>query len=103
MGEVIQFPGFDERTWREIEPTIRKVLLDARGPADMADWVCDDMKNRFLAANAQTTLTLETNDHSRQHVTDAVTACVRFMHDATNRMLLQMLRLEIELYGAKHR
>lgn len=102
MGEIVQFPGFDERAWREIEPAIRGALLNAGGPMEMADWICEDIKKRFLAANVRTTLTLAMNEHSREHVAGAVKACVQLMHDATSRMMLQILELEIELYGAKH-
>lgn len=102
MGDVIQFPGFDERAWREFEPTIRSVLKQVGGTAEMADWVCKDMKPRFLAVNLETTLPLKSTLQSYGDVVEAAKACTNVMHQATSQMLLQILNLEIELYGAMH-
>ena len=102
MGDVIQFPGFDERSWNEMEPEIRSGLVNAGTPLEITEWICGDIKKRYLAANVQYTLSVSATEQSRQDVMDAVNACVRIMHDATSRFLFQIIELEIELYFAKH-
>src|SRR4051794_26602617 len=52
MGEFVDFPTFDERSWHEIEGAIRRALLEGGLHAAGVDWICEDMKPRYLAINS---------------------------------------------------
>ncbi len=101
MGDIIQFPGFDERSWREFEPGLRDTLVTAGADTKAIDWVCADLKKRFLAVQMQMQPSFAIPQICEHPVKNAVDTCVKFMHEAMNRSLLQMVLLELELYYAK--
>ena len=101
MGEVIAFPAFDERQWRFIEEGLRAVLAEENAPADAIDWICEDLKPRYLACTNSLSVSLKVPDECADAVNSIVKQLTDFFHDTTSRMMLEMAKLEAELYAAK--
>ncbi len=101
MGDVINFPGINERSWHDLGPQIQDILRDAGAPAACAEWVCADLKPRFLAIQAEQRLSIPAPPNCERAVNAAVDACAKFFHGVTDRVLLELVKLELELWGAK--
>jgi hypothetical protein len=99
MGEVIQFPGFDERQWLEIETGFRDLMLGHGVSREVIEWILADVKPRVLSAQLSTTISISPD--AENPVQEAVTQVSKFMQDATSALILQMLKLEGELYWAR--
>jgi hypothetical protein len=104
MGEIIQFPGIDERKWRELEEAFRRELLRVGAKPAMIDWVLADMKPRVLSAPVSRkfgpyeALTPGAASAVRQVASDME----EYLHDVATALLGQMLAVELELYNAVH-
>ena len=57
MGEVVQFPGLDERAWREIESGFEEVMLGNGVSREAIEWILSDIRPRLLAATKSTNIT----------------------------------------------
>lgn len=101
MTDVIGFPNFGARTWNEIESSLRNHLLLAGGPPGFADWVCNDIRPRAVALQAQWQLILPASiaPTDAEELAHRVTSMVR---ECTNRALGEILEIEIDLYFALH-
>jgi hypothetical protein len=92
MGTVIQFPTFDEREWEKIAEAFSQLLLQAGADRAAADWICNDMKPRYLALAAGQNFAVP------DLCLETANSMISFFRDAFNRALLQILMLEIQLY-----
>ena len=101
MGQVIAFPTADERSWRLIESGLREGLRDGKAPVDAIDWICRDLKPRYFACQDGLSFSLEIPAGCEKPVSFAVEQMTSFLHKATDRMMLEMAKLEAELYAAK--
>jgi hypothetical protein len=103
MGEVVEFPGFDERKWDEIEATFRDYMLGQGMPREAVEWVLADMKPRILAVPNRGTVKLVDLDTSDAvaAIKEAVLRTVAVMRETTSAMLGQIFTIEMELYWAK--
>jgi hypothetical protein len=88
MAEIIKFPTSGERAWPDVEQKIRSVLLKMGSFPSLVDWICADLKPRWLMAITAAT---NPNEFPEANVIDRV-------HGA---MIEQMITLEIELYKEK--
>ncbi len=59
MGEVLEFPGFDERNWRGIEAAVADGLKQCGMPDDGIAWVQSELKRRLLHPLRSTTVSIE--------------------------------------------
>jgi hypothetical protein len=93
---VIQFPDRRERVWRVVETAVRGQVREAGAGDAAADWILNDLRPRFEAFHGGA-LDIEVPTEAAARVTEIV----RFMHDRMSAGLFEMIRLEVELYGAK--
>ena len=50
MGDVVQFPSFDERQWLEMETALIDGLAGLGLPGEQVEWIQSEWKRRMLAA-----------------------------------------------------
>jgi hypothetical protein len=97
MGEVIGFPAPTEKEWRLLEKTLLEILTEADLSAEVVRWVLDDMRPRYFAIAAQGPLDLTVPGQCAPHIK----AVAAYLSEGTNRALVEILKLEVELYRAR--
>jgi hypothetical protein len=99
MGEVIGFPAPTEKEWRLLEKTLLGILTKAEADlsAEVVRWVLDDMKPRYFAIAAQGPFDLTVPEQCAPHIK----AVAAYLSEGTNRALVELLKLEVELYRAR--
>ena len=109
MGDVIDFPGQALQEWAGFEHTIRR-LMKGLPPVEMQDEVVAQMKNFFLRHNLKFRLPIElpgslSETHKKDILSSISLALKGFeqqIHGYTNRILMERLQVEIELYRLRH-
>lgn len=103
MAEDMRCSNVDEQSWQELEASLRAGLSDEGVPVEQIDWICRDMKPRYLLCCSAGTLSIETPAACRKAIADAIEQTVSFFETATARMFVVMAKLEAELYEARFR
>lgn len=101
MAEIIQFPNFGERDWRIIEASLRDVLQSGNLSIEAIDWICKDLKPRYLAGTDDLSFSINAPVECHAAIQETANQLISFFHKATSRMMLEMAKLEVELYMAK--
>jgi hypothetical protein len=102
MGEVIQFPGFDERACRDLEVAFEQVMLGNGMPREAIEWILSDIRPRILAGAKSTTFTMsDVPPAAIEPVQKAVAEVSTFLRKVATDLMGQMFLLEAELYSAK--
>lgn len=50
MGDVVEFPGFDERQWLGMQTALVDAMTRLGVPLEQAEWISTEWKNRATAA-----------------------------------------------------
>jgi hypothetical protein len=100
VSNVIQFPA-DERTWTELSRGLREGLSPHMGQ-QVIEWILADLKPRLMKITRSFSYSVQCPPAGCEAVLqEAGKAFEGFLKENTNQWLLQMVRLEAELYGAK--
>jgi hypothetical protein len=100
LAEIIQFPGFDERAWKNAEPEWRVGLLKAGCAPSIIDWVFADVKPRVLSV--KTSHTLGPYDGISPEAVARIGADFqRAFGETATALIGQLLLIEVELYHAR--
>jgi hypothetical protein len=110
MGDIIEFPTKATQEWAGIERTLREIFREAVAPKEMQDEVLAQMKEVFERYNVQFNVALELPGNLPKDQSAAVSSAVssafadyeKQLHDFMNRILLERLQIEIELYKLRH-
>jgi hypothetical protein len=97
VGEVVEFPAPTEKEWRLLEKTLLGILTKADLSAEVVRWVLDDMKPRYFAIAAQGPFDLTVPEQCAPHIK----AVAAYLSEGANRALVELLKLEVELYRAR--
>jgi hypothetical protein len=95
MAEIFEFPGADARQWPEVEAGIRASLFQVGAPAGMADWICQDMRPRFLEVRSNISVAIPPACRAAAETVASV------LREIVSARIAQMVGLEAELYIAK--
>lgn len=101
MAEIIQFPKLGERDWRIIESSLRDTLQSNNMSAEAIDWICKDLKPRYMAGTDSLSFSINAPVECHAAIQETADKLISFFHQATTRMMLEMAKLEVELYMAK--
>jgi len=109
MARIIDFPTRVEREWKEVEGFLVSFLADHDVPDDFVDQVCQRLKPYWekYTRDVGATLKLPPLIRASQDEIDALTSALdefvnqvsEKVHDLTSEFLLDLLALEIKLYG----
>ena len=106
MGDLVQFPGFDEREWLAMETTLIDQLTALGIPGDQAEWIRSEWKQRMLTAmqslrrSVQVTTPAAQTPEAIEFATAAVKETERQFHLIIENLARQLLFAVIELSGA---
>lgn len=101
MPEDMQSANFDEESWRQIEASLRAGLSEEGLPVEQIDWICRDMKPRYLLCCCTGGIVIDAPPEYREAIEDAIERTGAFFGAATARLLVVMAKLEAELYEAR--
>ena len=110
-SKVIEFPTSDVRSWVSCEKTIRQALEKADASPEMIKDVCVRMKEYFKKFNVRFEVAfLQLPPLSEEHkkaidkaLADAGKKLGDQVHEFTAGLMVDRLKLEIELYGLRHK
>ena len=112
MAQVIQFPAKVVRDWRMMEESIRRILLDGDADATAIEAIVDRMKGFFelctreFSATSSYELPSLATPAQRESVNAALQGLgsqfATWLHQFTAALLVDRLKVEIELYFAQH-
>ncbi len=113
MAQIIEFPDLTSRQWRDMEPAIEEVLQRAAAPPEMRTEVKTAMKAHVekISKRFDGSVELRLPGHLDSDQVETAQAAVRravsevasWFHGIINQMLIDLLRLECELYLARQR
>ncbi len=104
MAKVVEFPGFDERIWREYRLGFSKMLTEAGVPDEGIAWVLAELKRRVLTAipSFRASVPVPTlNDASPPQIdaaTIAINAVEEHFRSLINGLVAQLFISLLELY-----
>jgi hypothetical protein len=101
MGEIVQFSDLGVRDWKIIEASLRDALQSIGLSADAIEWICNDLKPRYFAGTDNLSFSISAPTECRAAVQETANQLIVFFHKATTQMMLEMAKLEVELYLAK--
>ena len=98
MSNVISLPTLDERNWKAIAEQIRIECFRLGMPAGAANWICDDMKPRWISVGGRFSEPLA----DAAQMQEWLRRLTDFVQSTLSKIMVQMLILEFELWKAKH-
>jgi hypothetical protein len=108
MTEISEFPDFGEQLWPEAAEMVRAAALANGWMASEADWICEDLRPRYLAALANTQerlKALEMEMGAQPPVADGIRAIFEQVtatyQEAMRQFLRQLIVIEFELAFAR--
>lgn len=113
MTDVIEFPSRAVRNWERFRPSIEDVLAQSGMPREGIEAVSGRMREAWLSYDQDYSISMslpipgDVSATHRQDILEAVregfTEFERKVQGVMNRVLLDRLKLEIELYFAQNR
>jgi hypothetical protein len=89
------------RAWTELSRGLRGVLSLQIKEHSAIDWILSDLKSCFMTITQSFNFSANCPANCEPLLNEAGKAFQDFLRENTNQWLLQMVMLEIELYGAK--
>lgn len=106
MGEVVDFPGFDERTWREMEDAFSAGLRQCGVSADGTRWIITEWKQRMMEALPSLEVHIavphpvDVTPRERQIAETVGNAVMSRWRELLQDVVFQLLMVVIDLYYA---
>ena len=102
MADILKLPLDGVDAWTDFELILRRVLVAGGASRHSIEWICKDIEPRASEVFRSFTVELRVDPDLQaegRRVSQRVIAEMRVSIEAA---LLQIVLLEIELYGAKH-
>ena len=113
MSEIIEFPQKANLHWNMVEKAIRASLAKLNASEDMVEFVCSEMKGKFLkyfdlsylkfTLDLPITLTQEEKYSINNSINDFTQKVHNRFNSTMGEVLLDILQLEIDLYNYKQK